>query len=101
MMGEESKETVEECANIIDFDMGAILAARKYSISDKVEFDKGVKDVSRYIGQFSALINAGINSDTATVVMSWLHENEALKINNDAQVEISKNQNDSINKQRI
>ena len=85
----------------ITFDLDVITSMEEFSQPIPEEFDKGVADVSRYVGQFTTLINSGIDSDTATLIMSWIREERMVTDNNKAQVDIVKNQKVAIDKERI
>lgn len=76
--------------DIITFDANIIAAHEEFSQTDEEEYNLGVKDASRYVGQFHTLINAGINSDTAIVVMSWIREEKLNKDNLSTQLEMAK-----------
>ena len=78
----------EQVQDIISFDIDVIAAHEEFSQFDKKEYDLGVKEASKYIGQFHSLINAGLNSETALVVMSWIREEKLNKDNIKASVEI-------------
>lgn len=92
-MMEENKIEMEMPKEIITFDEELIPAV--YGVNgeyglDEEEFSKGVKDASSYIGQFSALINSGIDSETAIVIMLWIREDKLNKDNIDMQINLSK-----------
>lgn len=82
-------EEQEECDKIT-FDINVIASMEEISQPVESEFNKGVFDASQYIGQFSALINAGLDSDAAIVFMSWIREDKLNKDNINGQIELAK-----------
>ena len=102
LLGELQQGKEEDTpAQSITFDLDIISSMEEFSQANEEEYDKGVMDVSRYVGQFHALINSGLDSDTATLIMSWIREERMVADNNKAQVDIVKNQKVAIDKERI
>lgn len=88
LMSEGLEEVESE--DKIPFNEGTITSYEEISTPHAKEFDQGVFEASVYIGQFAALINSGMDSDTAIVVMSWIREDKLNKDNITMQVEIAK-----------
>ena len=85
----------------IGFDIETISSFAGVTEPDGSEFDKGVFEASQYIGQFSALINAGMDSDTAIVVMSWIREDKLNKDNINGQIELAKQESIKIKRESL
>ena len=85
----------------IGFDIDTICGFAEKSIPNEKEFGKGVFEASKYIGQFSALINAGMDSDTAIVVMSWIREDKLNKDNINGQIELAKQESIKIKRESL
>lgn len=88
-----NKTMNEAVEDIIPFDSDIVESYETFSCSNNEEYDNGVKEASVYIGQFHALINAGMSSKLATVVMSWIREDKLNKDNIAMQLEIAKQEN--------
>lgn len=80
----------EQGDDVITFDVDLIAAHEEYSQPDTEEYDLGVAEASRYVGQFHSLINAGLNSESAIVIMSWIREAKLNKEALDSQVEMAR-----------
>lgn len=92
-----TEETVQELDGVIEdiipFNSDIVTTYEEFSCLNDEEYDKGVKEASVYVGQFHALINAGMSSELATVVMSWIREDKLNKDNIAMQLEIAKQEN--------
>lgn len=87
---EELIQVIEELSNPM-VDMDSVCGTPV----DADEFDKGVVKASYYAGIFQTLISAGMSADNAYEVVlnehTSLYNKELAKLNNDTQIEISKN----------
>ena len=91
MLQEALQQYEEEIAEDgIPFCENIIYSHEQVSNPNAEEYDKGVKEASVYIGQFHALINAGMSSDYAITVMSWIREDKLNKDAIDMQLEVAK-----------
>jgi methylaspartate ammonia-lyase len=87
---EELIQVIEQLSNPM-VDMDAVCGTPV----DTDEFDKGVVKASYYAGIFQTLVSAGMSADNAYEVVlnehTSLYNKELAKLNNDTQIEISKN----------
>ena len=86
----EDEVLFEETEDSIPFNLPMIEDSIEFSSPTNKEYDEGVKEASIYIGQFHALINAGMSSDYAITVMSWIREDKLSKEAIDMQLEVAK-----------
>lgn len=86
----EDEVVFEETEDSIPFNLPMIEDSIEFSSPTNKEYDEGVKEASIYIGQFHALINAGMSSDYAITVMSWIREDKLSKEAIDMQLEVAK-----------
>ena len=84
---QKQEDVIED---IIPFSVDVVGSYEEFSHSNDEEYDKGVKEASVYVGQFHTLINAGMSSELATVVMSWIREDKLNKEAIDMQLEVAK-----------
>lgn len=91
----------EEITTGLGFDLEAIASMEEITQPIPEEFDKGVLEASQYIGQFSTLINSGLDSDTAILIMSWIREDKLNKDNNKCQVELAKQESIKIKRESL
>lgn len=101
VLGDTGGETELEDNEKITFDIDVIASMEEISQPVEVEFDKGVFDASQYVGQFATLINSGIDSDTAIVIMSWIREDKLNKDNINMQLEMAKIENIKMKKEML
>lgn len=91
----------DESSDKIGFDVDVIASYEEVSAPVQSEFDKGVYEASKYIGQFAALINSGMDSDSAIVCMSWIREDKLNQSNIDGQIELAKQESIKIKRESL
>lgn len=64
-------------------------------------YNKGIDEVSGYIGQFHALISNGMSSEMAMVVMSWVREEKLNTENGELTLQVAKIRSDEISEKNI
>lgn len=97
----ELQEEDQASGSSIGFDVNVICSMEEISQPVPSEFDKGVLEASQYIGQFAALVNSGLDSDTAIVIMSWIREDKLNKDNINCQVELAKQESIKIKRESL
>lgn len=104
-----SEEDLMELAEMMEEDMDKESAEIKYSDAvifayegdstpNEEEYDKGVKVASRYLGMIHTLLNGGMGSKDAMVILNMIHENTMLELNNKTQLELARLENIKIKK---
>lgn len=96
-------EAVEDEKGVagIGFDIDVIASMEEITEPIPEEFDKGVLEASQYIGQFTTLINSGLDSDTAILIMSWIREDKLNKDNIKCQIEMAKQESIKIKRESL
>lgn len=97
----EEEDTEEEQSDRIGFDIDVINAYAEHTYPDSEEFAQGVIEASKYIGQFLSMINAGMDNETAIVVMSWLREDKLNRDNINGQIELAKQESIKIKRESL
>ena len=97
----EDEVVFEETEDSIPFNLPMIEDSIEFSSPTNKEYDEGVKDASIYIGQFHALINAGMSSDYAITVMSWIREDKLSKEAIDMQLEVAKQETFKVKRETL
>lgn len=104
-----SEEDLMELAEMMEEDMDKESVDIKYSepvifayegdcTPNEEEYDKGVKVASRYLGMIHTLLNGGMGSKDAMVILNMIHENTMLELNNKTQLELARLDNIKIKK---
>lgn len=104
-----SEEDLMELAEMMEEDMDKESTDIKYSepvifayegdcTPNEEEYDKGVKVASRYLGMIHTLLNGGMGSKDAMVILNMIHENTMLELNNKTQLELARLENVKIKK---
>lgn len=104
-----SEEDLMELADMMEEDMDKESTEIKYSDAvifayegdstpNAEEYDKGVKVASRYLGMIHTLLNGGMGSKDAMVILNMIHENTMLELNNKTQLELARLDNIKIKK---
>ena len=99
-----NEEMVQEIGieeDSIPFNLPMIEDSIEFSSPTEKEYDEGVKEASIYIGQFHALINAGMSSDYAITVMSWIREDKLSKKAIDMQLEVAKQETFKVKRETL
>ena len=97
----EDEVVFEETEDSIPFNLPMIEDSIEFSFPTNKEYDEGVKEASIYIGQFHALINAGMSSDYAITVMSWIREDKLSKEAIDMQLEVAKQETFKVKRETL
>ena len=97
----EDEVLFEETEDSIPFNLPMIEDSIEFSSPTNKEYDEGVKEASIYIGQFHALINAGMSSDYAITVMSWIREDKLSKEAIDMQLEVAKQETFKVKRETL
>ena len=97
----EDEVVFEETGDSISFNLSMIEDSIEFSYPTGKEYDEGVKEASIYIGQFHALINAGMSSDYAITVMSWIREDKLSKEAIDMQLEVAKQETFKVKRETL
>ena len=97
----EDEVVFEETEDSIPFNLPMIEDSIEFSFPTNKEYDEGVKEASVYIGQFHALINAGMSSDYAITVMSWIREDKLSKEAIDMQLEVAKQETFKVKRETL
>lgn len=104
-----SEEDLMELAEMMEEDMDKESVDIKYSDAvifayegdctpNEEEYDNGVKVASRYLGMIHTLLNGGMGSKDAMVILNMIHENTMLELNNKTQLELARLENIKIKK---
>lgn len=104
-----SEEDLMELAEMMEEDMDKESAEIKYSepvifayegdcTPNAEEYDNGVKVASRYLGMIHTLLNGGMSSKDAMLILNMIHENTMLELNNKTQLELARLDNIKIKK---
>lgn len=104
-----SEEDLMELAEMMEEDMDKESVDIKYSepvifayegdcTPNEEEYDNGVKVASRYLGMIHTLLNGGMGSKDAMVILNMIHENTMLELNNKTQLELARLDNIKIKK---
>lgn len=104
-----SEEDLMELAEMMEEDMDKESVDIKYSepvifayegdcTPNEEEYDNGVKVASRYLGMIHTLLNGGMGSKDAMVILNMIHENTMLELNNKTQLELARLENIKIKK---
>lgn len=104
-----SEEDLMELAEMMEEDMDKESVDIKYSepvifayegdcTPNEEEYDNGVKVASRYLGMIHTLLNGGMGSKDAMVILNMIHENTMLELNNKTQLELARLENVKIKK---
>lgn len=104
-----SEEDLMELAEMMEEDMDKESTDIKYSepvifayegdcTPNEEEYDNGVKVASRYLGMIHTLLNGGMGSKDAMVILNMIHENTMLELNNKTQLELARLENVKIKK---
>ena len=99
--GLQLENEVSGVTQIIGFSGDIVDSYITESEPDMCLYENGVKEASQYIGQFHALINSGMDSDTAILIMSWIREGKLNDDNNKTQVELAKQESIKIKKEML
>ena len=97
----EDEVVFEETGDSIPFSVPMVESYMECSYPIEKEYDEGVKEASIYIGQFHALINAGMSSDYAITVMSWIREDKLSKEAIDMQLEVAKQETFKVKRETL
>ena len=97
----EDEVVFEETEDSISFNLPMIEDNIEFSCPTETEYDEGVKEASIYIGQFHALINAGMSSDYAITVMSWIREDKLNKETINMQLELAKQESLKVKRETL
>lgn len=104
-----SEEDLMELAEMMEEDMDKESVDIKYSepvifayegdcTPNEEEYDNGVKVASRYLGMIHTLLNGGMGSKDAMLILNMIHENTMLELNNKTQLELARLENVKIKK---
>lgn len=104
-----SEEDLMELAEMMEEDMDKESVDIKYNepvifayegdcTPNEEEYDNGVKVASRYLGMIHTLLNGGMGSKDAMVILNMIHENKMLELNNKTQLELARLENVKIKK---
>lgn len=104
-----SEEDLMELAEMMEEDMDKESVDIKYNepvifayegdcTPNEEEYDNGVKVASRYLGMIHTLLNGGMGSKDAMVILNMIHENTMLELNNKTQLELARLENVKIKK---
>lgn len=104
-----SEEDLMELAEMMEEDMDKESVDVKYSepvifayegdcTPNEEEYDNGVKVASRYLGMIHTLLNGGMGSKDAMLILNMIHENTMLELNNKTQLELARLENVKIKK---
>ena len=104
-----SEEDLMELAEMMEEDMDKESTEIKYSepvifayegdcTPNEEEYENGVKVASRYLGMIHTLLNGGMGSKDAMVILNMIHENTMLELNNKTQLELARLDNIKIKK---
>lgn len=95
---EMMEEDMDKESTEIKYSDAVIFAYEGDSTPNEEEYDKGVKVASRYLGMIHTLLNGGMGSKDAMVILNMIHENTMLELNNKTQLELARLDNIKIKK---
>lgn len=98
----QGENNVQEEIIPFDYELIPIVngVTKEYKL-DEVAFEEGVKEASKYLGQFSALIGNGLSSEFATIVMNWIHDDKITKDSIEMQIELAKQESIKIKRESL
>ena len=91
-------ENFHDPSSEIKYSDAVIFAYEGDSTPNAEEYDNGVKVASRYLGMIHTLLNGGMGSKDAMVILNMIHENTILELNNKTQLELARLENVKIKK---
>ena len=97
-LAEMMEEEMDKESTEIKYSDAVIFAYEGDSTPNEEEYDKGVKVASRYLGMIHTLLNGGMGSKDAMVILNMIHENTMLELNNKTQLELARLDNIKIKK---
>lgn len=97
-LAEMMEEDMDKESTEIKYSDAVIFAYEGDSTPNEEEYDKGVKVASRYLGMIHTLLNGGMGSKDAMVILNMIHENTMLELNNKTQLELARLDNIKIKK---
>ena len=97
-LAEMMEEDMDKESTEIKYSDAVIFAYEGDSTPNEEEYDKGVKVASRYLGMIHTLLNGGMGSKDAMVILNMIHENTMLELNNKTQLELARLENVKIKK---
>ena len=97
-LAEMMEEDMDKESTEIKYSDAVIFAYEGDSTPNEEEYDKGVKVASRYLGMIHTLLNGGMGSKDAMVILNMIHENTMLELNNKTQLELARLENIKIKK---
>lgn len=97
-LAEMMEEDIDKESTEIKYSDAVIFAYEGDSTPNAEEYDKGVKVASRYLGMIHTLLNGGMGSKDAMVILNMIHENTMLELNNKTQLELARLDNIKIKK---
>ena len=97
-LAEMMEEDMDKESTDIKYSDAVIFAYEGDSTPNEEEYDKGVKVASRYLGMIHTLLNGGMGSKDAMVILNMIHENTMLELNNKTQLELARLENIKIKK---
>lgn len=97
-LAEMMEEDMDKESTEIKYSDAVIFAYEGDSTPNAEEYDKGVKVASRYLGMIHTLLNGGMGSKDAMVILNMIHENTMLELNNKTQLELARLDNIKIKK---
>lgn len=97
-LAEMMEEDMDKESTEIKYSDAVIFAYEGDSTPNEEEYDNGVKVASRYLGMIHTLLNGGMGSKDAMVILNMIHENTMLELNNKTQLELARLENIKIKK---
>ena len=97
-LAEMMEEDMDKESTEIKYSDAVIFAYEGDSTPNAEEYDNGVKVASRYLGMIHTLLNGGMGSKDAIVILNMIHENTMLELNNKTQLELARLENVKIKK---
>ena len=97
-LAEMMEEDMDKGSTEIKYSDAVIFAYEGDSTPNAEEYDNGVKVASRYLGMIHTLLNGGMGSKDAMVILNMIHENTMLELNNKTQLELARLENVKIKK---
>ena len=97
-LAEMMEEDMDKESTEIKYSDAVIFAYEGDSTPNAEEYDNGVKVASRYLGMIHTLLNGGMGSKDAMVILNMIHENTMLELNNKTQLELARLENVKIKK---
>ena len=97
-LAEMMEEDMDKESTEIKYSDAVIFAYEGDSTPNAEEYDNGVKVASRYLGMIHTLLNGGMGSKDAMVILNMIHENTMIELNNKTQLELARLENVKIKK---